>query len=491
VASLAELARAHTDLDVPAVAHLQRLVGSWGLLSDFCFADLLLYAPSTGFDGDEFVVVGQIRPATSQTVHRRDWVGQTIAADDRSIVARAYRLGEIIEGEAELSSLKERVRMLAIPVRCGGGVIGVLTRETMPSFGRQAGDLERIYVEIFNRFARMISAGVFPFDGPDAEPEEAPRVGDGVMLLDVQRRVVYSSPNAVSALHRLGMHANTEGMRLGELGIDESSIRASYARPGPVTAELEHGPEVSVLMRSIPLVEMGEVSGAVLLLRDISELRRRDRLLMSKDATIQEIHHRVKNNLQTISSLLRLQGRRLESKEAKAAIEESVRRVRSIALVHEILSREAGEEVPFIEIVKPLCRMVEEAFHSPDRPVRCKVDGDAGDLPAQVATPLAVVLNELLQNAFDHAYPEGSGGGDVRLVLRRNGDELHVEVIDDGQGVPEGFELAGSTGLGLSIVRTLVTSEMQGSIQLRNNDAAAAGHGTVVTLLVPVRPSHT
>jgi two-component sensor histidine kinase len=491
VASLAELARAHTDLDAGSVAHLQRLVGSWGLLSDFCFADLLLYAPSAGLGGEQFVVVGQIRPATSQTVHRRDWVGTTIAADDRSIVARAFRLGEIIEGEAELSSLKERIRMLAIPVRFQNRVIGVLTRESMPSFGRQTGDLERIYVEIFNRFARMISTGLFPYDTPDAEPEEAPRVGDGVMLLDSQGRVVYSSPNAVSALHRLGMHANTEGMRLGELGVDQSSVEAAFDKPGPVTTELEHGREVSVLLRCIPLVEQGAVSGAVVLLRDISELRRRDRLLMSKDATIQEIHHRVKNNLQTISSLLRLQGRRLESKEAKAAIEESVRRVRSIALVHEILSREAGEEVAFLEIVRPLCRMVEEAFNSPERPVRCQVEGDAGDLPAQVATPLAVVLNELLQNAFDHAYPEGSTGGEVRLTMLRSGDELQIEVIDDGQGVPAGFDLAETTGLGLSIVRTLVTSEMQGSIQMRHNATGLNHRGTVVTLLVPLHRSYS
>ena len=80
------------------------------------------------------------------------------------------------------------------------------------------------------------------------------------------------------------------------------------------------------------------MTGAVVLLRDVSDLRRRDRLLVSKDATIREIHHRVKNNLQTISSLLRLHGRRLESHEARAALEESVRRIRSIALVHETLS---------------------------------------------------------------------------------------------------------------------------------------------------------
>ena len=142
-----------------------------------------------------------------------------------------------------------------------------------------------------------------------------------------------------------------------------------------------------------------------MLTRDVSELRRRDRLLLSKDATIREIHHRVKNNLQTISSLLRLQGRRFSSPEAKQAIEESVRRIRAIALVHETLSREAGDDVAFVEIVRPLLRMVEEGMSSEDRPVSFSVEGDAGFLPATVATPLSVVLNELLQNAIDHAFP--------------------------------------------------------------------------------------
>ena len=256
-----------------------------------------------------------------------------------------------------------------------------------------------------------------------------------------------------------------------------------------MTDEVEDGPEVSVLFRCIPLVEQDDVSGAVVLVRDISELRRRDRLLLSKDATIREIHHRVKNNLQTISSLLRLQGRRLASREAKAAIEESVRRVRSIALVHEILSREAGDDVPFVDIVRPLCRMVEEAFQSPERPVRCRVDGDVGHLPAQVATPLAVVLNELLQNAFDHAYPEEKelDGGQVDRVARR------AQRRARGAGRRRRRRAAGrlrprhSTGLGLSIVRTLVTSELGGSIRCGRARAPTDRPGTVAELRIPLR----
>src|SRR4051794_14084192 len=331
MASLAELARLETDLDLPKLAHLQRLVGAWGLLADFCFADLLLYAPAHDTDGRGFVVLGQIRPATTQTVYRSDWVGTVVSDEERPVVASSYRLGEIVEGTVNIPGLREEVRVLGIPVRLDGQVIGVLTRESALAFGRQPGELERTYVDIFNRFARMIAAGTYPFATDNLEPEEAPRVGDGVMLLDAQRRVIYTSPNAVSALHRVGVHLNTEGMRLGELGLDEAVVNDAYGGPAPMIAEVEAGSEVSVLIRVIPLLEQAEVSGAVVLLRDISELRRRDRLLLSKDATIREIHHRVKNNLQTISSLLRLQGRRLASPEAKAAIEESVRRGRLVA----------------------------------------------------------------------------------------------------------------------------------------------------------------
>jgi two-component sensor histidine kinase len=491
MATLSELARFHTALDGRGVGHLQRLVAGWGLLADFCFADLLLFAPTVdGTDGDRFLVLGQVRPSTSQTVYRADWIGTVVHEEERPLVSRAFRLGEIIEGETTIAALKERVRTLCIPVRCRGEVIGVMTRESAPSFGRQPGELERTYVDIFNRFARMIVAGDFPFDAQDAETEEAPRVGDGVILLDASARVEYTSPNGVSALHRIGSHGNAEGLRFSELGLDDSMVRTAFSIGAPVTEEFERGPEITVLIRCIPLIDHGTVSGAVVLTRDISELRRRDRLLLSKDATIREIHHRVKNNLQTISSLLRLQGRRFKSPEAKLAIEESVRRIRSIALVHEILSREAGDDVAFIEIVRPLVHMVEEGMSSEDRPVTFHVEGEAGVLPATVATPLAVVLNELLQNAIDHAFPPEvdlqAAPGSVVVHLDNDGERLRATVVDDGVGLPDDFALAESTGLGLSIVRTLVTSELVGEISLARGDAAGDRPGTVVRLEVPV-----
>src|SRR5690554_1629416 len=266
MASLAELARTHTDLRPDAISHLQRLVAGWGLLSDLCFADLLLFVPTRDAEeGERFVVLGQVRPSTSQTVYRADWIGTTVTEEERPLVTRAFRLGEIIEGEVAIAALKERVRVLCIPIRCQGEVIGVLTRESAPSIGRQPGELERTYVAIFNRFARMIAAGDYPFDAQDLETEEAPRVGDGVILLDAHGRVEYTSPNAVSNLHRIGVHANTEGLRFDEVGLDDTAVTTAFSIGAPVTEEVEGGIETTVLVRCIPLIDHGTVSGAVVL----------------------------------------------------------------------------------------------------------------------------------------------------------------------------------------------------------------------------------
>lgn len=491
MASLADLAGVHTDLSSEEIEHLQRLVASWGLLADLSFSDLMIFAPQRHeIDAEPtgLIVLGQVRPSTSQTLYRHDWVGRELSLEDRPAVVRALRDLAPVEGETTSDSGPSVVHETCIPITHRRRVIAVLAKEAAARQLREAGELERTYLDVFDRFATMIAAGAFPFSGDDDTTDDAPRVGDGALVLGADRSVQYASPNAVSALNRIGVHANSEGRRFGELGLPETAISTMWATRRPATEELEVGPAVTVLMRFTPLLEGSAVTGALILLRDISELRRRDRMLLSKDATIREIHHRVKNNLQTISALLRLQGRRLSTDEAKAAIEESVRRIRSIALVHETLSHAAGDDVPFLEIVRPLVRMVEEGLVSAEYPIRFVVTGDPGILPSPIATSMAVVLAELLQNVVDHAYPSATvADALVRVRLSNVGDRLEVVVSDNGVGPPPGFTVQSSTGLGLSIVRTLVTTELRGSIAFAAGMGADELPGTEVRISVPVQ----
>jgi len=267
--------------------------------------------------------------------------------------------------------------------------------------------------------------------------------------------------------------------------------------------EVERRPDVIVLVHCIPLLSHGVVTGAMILLRDVTDVRRLDRLLLSKDAAIREVHHRVKNNLQTISSLLSLQARRVGDRAARVALHEAERRVRSIALVHEILSRDPSDQVPFAEIVSSLVQMAEDSVVS-SQPIVISVHGDLGEVAADVATPLAVTVAELLQNAVEHAFDpenaagqdgtiglEGAGGGagsapvgHVDLTMSSDETELRVQVRDDGLGLPEGFDIEKTSSLGLSIVRDLVVSQLEGTISML---PVADGGGTRVSISVPVR----
>jgi two-component sensor histidine kinase len=501
VTSLAELARAHSTLDRDDIDHLHRLTAEWGFLADLCFADLLLYVRA----GDrKWLIVDQVRPATNQTMYATDYIGTWAEGDEAMLIEQTASTGHRTEGAIEVDGGGDEVnhaRMLAIPVRNRGEIIAVLSKEWKVRAGRPLGELERSYSAIFEQFVEMIEAGSFPFPGRVADSSAAPRVGDGVLTLDAAGTVTYVSPNANSALHRVGIQANPVGMRLAELGFHDGPVRQAFERREPIVEEFEQGADVTLLCRCVPIVTSNgnggsEIAGGLLLVRDVTELRKRDRLLLSKDATIREIHHRVKNNLQTISSLLRLQARRLTNPEAKAAVQESVRRIRTIALVHESLSREPGEDIAFIEIVRPLLRLAEEGLQSPDRPINFSVSGDGGRIPAHTATPLSVVLTELLQNAVDHGFPEGSGGGSVRVSLSQRDGQLRVRVTDNGRGVDPSFDLDDAKGLGLSIVRTLVTTELNGTITIdpattqdlvdaRIDDGSGRQHGTVIELRVP------
>jgi two-component sensor histidine kinase len=510
VATPAELALERTGLDDHQLAHVLRLLGTWGVLADLSFSDLVLLAPISADEaGAEsgLVILGQMRPSNSATVVEHDLVGQTVGVNDWPLVTACFETGEVARGEMRIAPGDEPVRLQCIPVRCDGTVVAVMARLAAGA-GRRPGHLERTYRDVFDRFAVMLAESTFPFPGEEVATEEAPRVGDGIVLVDEEGRVRYASPNATNALHRMGMYSQLEGRRLYDLGVEESAIEWALASALPVVEEVERRPDVIVLLHCVPLLAQGDVTGCLVLLRDVTDVRRLDRLLLSKDAAIREVHHRVKNNLQTISALLRLQARRLPPGVGRVALFEAERRVRSIAIVHEILSRDPSDQVPFDDIVASLIKMAEDSVVSSAK-LTFSVTGELGEVPADVATPLAVVLAELLQNAVEHAFVEvevdeadrpdrvdsavGSTGTVGRIAVALASDESHlsVEVSDDGSGLPDGFDFDVTQSLGLSIVRDLVRTQIGGTIVMTNRrDTDPGSTGTVVHIELPVREVH-
>jgi two-component sensor histidine kinase len=491
MATPAELAAEYTDLEPAELDHLLRLLGSWSVLADLSFSDLVLLVPVTRgpeADGAHLVVLGQMRPNNRPTLVEQDLVGQIYDQEQWALPVACLREGRTIGEQVHHPVLGEPVPLECVPVRYGTTVVGVLLRVSLGPLRGPTSLYEKTYLDLFDRLSAMVAESAFPFPDEDVGTEEAPRVGDGVVVVDAEGRVEFASPNALNAFHRMGVYTPPEGRRFTDLGVEETAVEWALATGRPVVEEVERRPDVSVLVHCVPLLSHQVVTGAMILLRDVTDVRRLDRLLLSKDAAIREVHHRVKNNLQTISSLLSLQARRVDQAEARVALREAERRVRSIALVHEILSREPGDQVPFADIVRSLVQMAEDSVVTA-RPIDISVTGDLGEVSAEIATPLAVILAEVLQNAVEHAFehePDGEAPGHVRVAMAADGIDLEVRVRDDGQGLPPGFAIEDTRSLGLSIVRDLVVSQLGGTIAMDSLPEAEGG-GTLVVVRTPSR----
>lgn len=470
VVTLADRIRRGSELSAEQAEHLRRLCSTWQVLADLSFSDLFLFVP-VGADGargpDAFEIFAQLRPFTSQTLYQQDMVGMRVTQPEQPIVERAYREGRIWAQAEPVLVDGLPIRMDAVPVRFDGDVIAVVTKEGSPGTWRRPGRLEEVYLEAAEHVSLMVCNGDFPY--ADVPTGEWPRVGDGLFVLNERGTVAWASPNALSSLRRLGVKQNVLGRFLDELECGETPVMASLSSGRILDGELTRG-DSSVQLRVLPLVDGARRLGVLVLARDVTELRQKDRMLSVKDATIREIHHRVKNNLQTIASLLRLQGRRLQSDEAKAALRESVLRIGSIALVHETLSEEPSDVAEFAEVARRIAHMVTEGLVFPERQIDLKVSGGTGPVPAEVATPLAVVVTELLQNAIEHAFVDADDGS-ISVELGRDMDNIRVVVRDDGVGM----NTPAFTGpkLGLHIVRTLV-AELGGTFDVVSDGGTCA-----------------
>ncbi|MDQ1744635.1 MAG: two-component system, sensor histidine kinase PdtaS, partial [Pseudonocardiales bacterium] len=368
MSALSDLLASQTQLDEHQTAHLQQLVAEWQLLADLSFADLLLWVP-TGTEG-EFLCAAQCRPTTGATAYLNDRVGERVTGQRAAALRIAVGEARIFRESDPDWEGDTPIRREAIPILFGGRPVAVLGRDGNLTSLRSPSQLELAYLQSAADLASMVATGAFP--GPPSEREDGagPRVGDGMVRLDPEGRVIYASPNGSSAFRRLGFTGNLLGAAFAdvvtELARDpfvaaelEQMTAEALAGIHPSSRELD-GDGAIVQFRAIPLHPRGESLGALVLLQDVTELRRRDRQILSKDATIREIHHRVKNNLQTVAALLRLQSRRVANPEARTALEESMRRVSSIALVHETLSSAIDEEVAFDEVVDRLLAMLGE-----------------------------------------------------------------------------------------------------------------------------------
>jgi two-component sensor histidine kinase len=491
VSTLSELVQAQGRSSEADIEWLHLLVGDWQLLADLAFADIVLWIPTAG---DSFVAVAHARPSSSATLFYRDFVGQQIKPEWKKQVTQAFQTARIVDSATPDWYEETPTRVRAVPVlrrlspsgaETTKQPVAVISRHTNLSEARTPSRQELTFNECANDLFAMIEVGDFPDLGAPAGPRRgAPRASDGLIRLDVDGMVTFASPNGLSAFNRMGFGGELEGESLAEVttGLLSGKVTVDESLPLVVTGRAPWRTDieargVTVSLRSIPIRDRGDRVGAIVLCRDVTELRHQEQELLTKDATIREIHHRVKNNLQTVASLLRIQARRSHSDEARESLNQAMRRVAAIAVVHDTLSEGLSQSVDFDVVFERVLLLISEVASTHNTKVHPRSSGSFGELPSAYATPLALALTELVTNAVEHGL--AGREGEVEIVAARNDDTLRVKVRDTGTGMPEGKV---GSGLGTQIVRTLIQGELSGTIDWHT----MVGSGTEVTLEIPL-----
>ena len=484
MATFSELISSNSILSDQEAEHLAALVAEWRLLADLSFADLVLWLP---IRKDEkswpqgFIAIAQIRPTTAATVFSDDLIGTKISWGQRPLIDQALSDNQVIKDSKPVRVGEIMIKEETIPVIYENKTLAIVARHRNADLMRMPSKLELNYREIADIIFQMVSEGNFPIRNSIYSSESAPRVGDGLIRLDVNGTVFFASPNARSALSRVGYQGELEQKNLGEvfssLGHGEShpideTWKSLLSGKSLKRAEYESNNGVIDLL-VIPLTQGKDRIGAIVLIHNITELRNRDKALITKDATIKEIHHRVKNNLQTVSALLRLQSRRVEDPVASAALAEAVRRVASIALVHETLSNQSAETVEFDQVFD---QIIKNAVELNPRSFEFKKIGNFGSFDSKIATALSLVITELIHNALEHGLSET--GNLLQVEVKIEGNQYSVTVSDNGSGLPDNFDIEKSSNLGLQIANTLTKNELNGNIKLFRKDDFTFGQIT-------------
>jgi len=448
-------------------------MADWQLIADAAFSDLVLWVPKR----TKLHVYAHARPSTAATLFYRDITGTAARTDWRKAIDEAWETGKPVVANELSEYAGTASRISAYPVfepkkNSKSRPVAVITRHTNLGDSRYPNKLQLNFVACAEQLLQMVSAGEFPIaDAGTDSRRGAPRVTDGLIRLDKSGKVLFASPNALSMFNRSGLEGELEGRLFSEsvkalsphAGTVDEGLPLVLTGKGAWKTDIEF--ESMVLsVRSIPITASGDRSGAAVLCRDVTELRVRERELLTKDLTIREIHHRVKNNLQTVASLLRIQSRQSKS-------------VTSIAVVHDVLSEGIDQEISFDQIFDRILQLIPDiasGFHSQ---VKTHFSGSFGELTTERATTLALVLTELVANAVQHGMSDASG--EISVSADRDQSHLRVEVTDNGTGLAEGKI---GTGLGTQIVRTLVESELRGKISW----TSPIRGGTKVSVEIPI-----
>ena len=401
------------------------------------------------------LVLAQTKPHTAFIYYRKSEAGLKMRYADEPLVSHVFETGMSITGKKEWHSTDTTTALALYPLKTQGRVFAVVvfefldTKQCFPS----RGEFLNVAMDILER-AEQISIVLPRFT-----------TMDGLMLADPQGRIVAVNNLMQNVYLTMGVE-NILGRKITDRQLHLEEILRFYNQHQ--RGEYELHTEGRVWQQQILPIYAGKIlCHTVIAIADVTELKLKDEQLMVKSAVIQEIHHRVKNNLQTVAGLLRIKARHSQSAETQTALKESLNQILSIAVVHEFLSGQQEDLISLHQLLQMVVEMSVKDIPMPRLEIEYDFKGADVNMNSGQANSLAIIMSELLQNTLKHAFV-GRENGKIMVGACTYAEGCRLSMKDDGVGLPEDFDLNKSVGTGLKIIKTLVDYDLKGNFTLKN-----------------------
>lgn len=452
------------DLSAAEVEAVQTMARSLPVVADLSRADALVFCRA---QPDELIITSEAKPWSVSAVHADDMIGKRSRRQEEPIVWKAFDKQRSCQGfrpgTIEGASTSQEV----FPFFHRGRMLAAVSFETNETVRNRHRRRSPVILKAIAVLQQMLLQSQIDLSGLSRTSER-----DALLVVDPAGHIQYMSGTAESLYQKLGFRANLLKRKIEDLGTNEVAFLEAMQTGKACEFETREQDWIWIRM-AVPLFERDQLKGVILGVTDVTEARQKEHELRIKAAMLQEVHHRVKNNLQTIAALLRMQARRLPQAGPRDALLESVNRILSVAVVHEFLSHDESSDINIKEVSQSILREVTTGTLDPDKQLKIVLNGPSLSLPAQQATSCALIINELLQNAVEHGYANRAQGT-IQINLNESAEETVIEIIDDGEGFPPGFDLDRDANLGLQIVRTLVQEDLRGRLSFENSQGVRA-----------------
>ena len=456
---LRELCKTYTNLTEQDILILENATKILPLISRAMnadvFIDCLTNIPNTA------IVVAEARQSEDKSMYQNSVVGKFALGENEPAALRTLESGISSMDLKALTQENKTIRQCVEPIKNEQEqVIGVLIIERDITRDIKRDKKMEDLLETTEKLTETLSIL------KRSENTIIHHVNEAIIMFNKKGLATYCNPEAYQLYKKLGYQDEIIGLSFENLTLGGISHSDLIQREAVNEVEVKRG-KLSLRVKYVAMKDDDEVIGFIMIIKDVTEVKEKEMQLISKSVAISEIHHRVKNNLQTIASLLRLQSRRVQEQEIKQAFDESISRILSIAITHELLAQRGLDDVDLRTILEKIKESIMNYVVPPEKDIKIDIAGDHIIVNSDKATSIALVVNELLQNSLKHGFG-GRKEGRIQINIQKGEIYTNVTVADDGVGFET--KASGSKSLGLSIVKSIVQERLYGNLHMSSSE---------------------